>query len=79
MRMETAWNPSVGADTRSDVLFVRLEYIEALVAGDWPPARLGPCDGWERLEKMRFGSVAQLDRASVFGTEGWGFESLQAH
>jgi hypothetical protein len=23
-------------------------------------------------------SVAQLDRASVFGTEGWGFESLQA-
>ena len=23
-------------------------------------------------------SVAQLDSASVFGTEGWGFESLQA-
>ena len=23
-------------------------------------------------------SVAQLDRASVFGTEGWGFESLRA-
>ena len=22
--------------------------------------------------------VAQLDRASVFGTEGWGFESLRA-
>jgi hypothetical protein len=22
--------------------------------------------------------VAQLDRASVYGTEGWGFESLQA-
>lgn len=22
--------------------------------------------------------VAQLDSASVFGTEGWGFESLQA-
>ena len=24
-------------------------------------------------------SVAQLDRASVFGTEGWGFESLRAY
>ena len=24
-------------------------------------------------------SVAQLDRASVFGTEGWGFESSQAY
>ena len=23
--------------------------------------------------------VAQLDRASVFGTEGWGFEPLQAY
>ena len=22
--------------------------------------------------------LAQLDRASVFGTEGWGFESLRA-
>ena len=26
-----------------------------------------------------FAPVAQLDRASVFGTEGWGFESLQTH
>ncbi len=26
-----------------------------------------------------FGFVAQLDRASVFGTEGWGFESLRAY
>ena len=25
------------------------------------------------------GPVAQLDRASVFGTEGWGFESLRGH
>jgi hypothetical protein len=25
-----------------------------------------------------FVSVAQLDRASDFGSEGWGFESLQA-
>ena len=24
-------------------------------------------------------SVAQLDSASVFGTEGWGFESLRAY
>ena len=26
----------------------------------------------------RFARVAQLDRASVFGTDGWGFESLRA-
>ncbi len=26
-----------------------------------------------------FAPVAQLDRASVFGTEGWGFESLRAY
>lgn len=25
----------------------------------------------------RWASVAQLDRASVFGTDGWGFESLR--
>ena len=29
---------------------------------------------WERLRA----SVAQLDRASAFGAEGWGFESSQA-
>lgn len=26
-----------------------------------------------------YAPVAQLDRASVFGTEGWGFKSLQTH
>ena len=26
-----------------------------------------------------FAPVAQLDRASVFGTEGWEFEPLRAH
>ena len=25
------------------------------------------------------GSVAQLDRVSDFGSEGWGFESLQVY
>jgi len=25
------------------------------------------------------GSVAQLNRASDFGSEGWGFESLRGH
>jgi hypothetical protein len=30
-----------------------------------------------RVEK--YAPVAQLDRASVFGTEGWGFESLRAY
>jgi hypothetical protein len=26
-----------------------------------------------------FGPVAQLDRASDFGSEGWGFDSLRGH
>ncbi len=26
-----------------------------------------------------FAPVAQMDRASDFGSEGWGFESLQAY
>jgi hypothetical protein len=30
----------------------------------------------EHLKKQA--PVAQLDRASVYGTEGWGFESSQA-
>ena len=28
---------------------------------------------------LQYAPVAQLDRASVFGTGGWGFESLQAY
>lgn len=28
---------------------------------------------------MHFGSLAQLNRASDYGSEGWGFESLRAH
>ena len=27
----------------------------------------------------KFASLAQLDRASVYGTEGWGFELLKMH
>ena len=33
-------------------------------------------NGWYTILRA---SVAQLDRASVFGTEGWGFESLRAY
>ena len=34
---------------------------------------------WDlKLGIFNFVSVAQLDRASDFGSEGWGFESLQA-
>ena len=33
-------------------------------------------NGWYTIFRA---SVAQLDRASVFGTEGWGFESLRAY
>ena len=49
------------------------------LAFDKTPA---PCD---RVEPSKFdrsqaqASVAQLDRASVFGTEGWGFESLRVY
>ena len=51
-------------------------------------ARLGACleskkkyisSDWERFSIFpKEASVAQLDSASVFGTEGWGFESLRA-
>ena len=32
---------------------------------------------WRSATLGNRGPVAQLDRASVFGTEGWGFESLR--
>ena len=32
-----------------------------------------------RLLVLKFAPVAQLDRAMVFGTIGWGFESLRAY
>ena len=37
------------------------------------PGKTAPDVGSKR------GPVAQLDRASVFGTEGWGFESLRVY
>ena len=33
----------------------------------------------KEVKKSVSAPVAQLDRASVFGTEGWGFDSLRAH
>ncbi len=33
----------------------------------------------ENSINKEIGFVAQLDRASDFGSEGWGFESLQGH
>ena len=41
---------------------------------EWPIAVLGYA-----CYTNAYASVAQLDRASVFGTEGWGFESLRAY
>ena len=39
-----------------------------------------PVDKLAILTKIQTdASVAQLDRASVFGTEGWGFESLRVY
>jgi putative endonuclease len=32
-----------------------------------------------REQRVGYAPVAQLDRASAFGAEGWGFKSLQAH
>ena len=34
---------------------------------------------FENSINKEIGFVAQLDRASDFGSEGWGFESLQGH
>ncbi len=33
----------------------------------------------DNFVENRDGCVAQLDRASDFGSEGWGFESLRGH
>ncbi len=33
----------------------------------------------ERLGQAQYAPVAQLDRASDSGSEGWGFESLPAY
>ena len=41
---------------------------------EWPIAVLGYA-----CYTNAYASVAQLDRASVFGTEGWGFESLRMY
>ena len=41
---------------------------------EWPIAVLGYA-----CYTNAYASVAQLDRASVFGTEGWGFESLRVY
>ncbi len=45
--------------------------LDALITGVETAAR-----DW--YTDCRDAPVAQLDRASVYGTEGWGFESLRA-
>ncbi len=32
-----------------------------------------------KIDRIETALVAQLDRASDYGSEGWGFESLRAH
>ena len=50
-----------------------------------PQANLGilsqvvAADSESAARHLSSASVAQLDRASVFGTEGWGFESLRVY
>lgn len=50
-----------------------------------PQANLGilsqvvAADSESAARHLSNASVAQLDRASVFGTEGWGFESLRVY
>ena len=41
--------------------------------------RLTPAYNSFVLKKINYALVAQLDRALVYGTKGWGFELLQAH
>ncbi len=56
----------------------------------WRSGSASPCQGEGREFKSRhplkityrqllFAPIAQLDRAPVFGTVGWGFESLLGH
>ncbi len=40
--------------------------------------RLGAVDAAVAVCLMRSAPVAQLDRASDYGSEGWGFDSLRA-
>src|SRR4029078_10400310 len=41
------------------------------------PIAINPAHRYDPGTNRRTAPVAQLDRASVFGTEGWGFESLR--
>ena len=42
-------------------------------------ARSDACDEYgARSARLKFGPVAQLDRATVYGTVGWRFESFRA-
>ncbi len=79
--------PAVDVATLSEVdSFDAAERVITAVAAAPEPPRPGPVDR-RRLDSppsavicsRAAALVAQLDRASVFGTEGWGFEPLRVH
>ena len=41
--------------------------------------RLLPGSQQIKILKIKYGPVAQLDRASDYGSEGWGFDSSLVH
>jgi hypothetical protein len=55
---------------------VEPQIVVLVVAGSSPVGH--PTSILDLRLKIRAVPVAQLDRASDFGSEGWGFESLQA-
>ena len=59
----------------ADFLFLRV-FQKGRLVGRKPCLSLPP--DW-RLRSIDNGPVAQLDRASHYGCEGLGFESLQGH
>ena len=48
-------------------------------SNDLPPLTIPSLHAYMGSLSFDAAPVAQLDRASVYGTEGWGFEPLQAY
>ena len=61
---------------RSKVIQSLNQYLATFIYIAWNPVRAGITSN--PLEYISRAPVAQLDRASDYGSEGWGFESLQA-
>src|SRR5256885_1558145 len=76
--MPRRWMPGVAMRTPSFGA-PRRERSPSPVYGAGLLNRLGASPRGFESPPLRGAPVAQLDRASDYGSEGWGFESLSAH